>query len=577
MEYSPTSLFDSYESDFQQLISGIKVKLEVEAGEQKGGEQWQAPVSKTYRERRAESGIPGQESLNFRPCRDFFMAHLSDPYPNTTQKRELMQKAKISAASLNQWLTNTRRRSKWMDIMKDHANGRKENMKVLVERCLADTPDDGPPIDPKAREAVLNMQAYVNKLATPGRVELELDEADRMMKLMEVEILAMPQSIKSEYQSKVSSAKAELAKWKKQVKELRQLASHAELSGPKSNPVASNDPYGGDIQSQRTPWLQDIQTWADQVALETEGVGTDISRTLTQGHGQIDNAVEPPHQTQQHRIPQPNTSSTLLPELSHLEAWPSREQFAQADAHTQQLLREAVKQRELERPAPTYDIPADEELLYDQKFEEICAISVDFIHSLASFYIFSPKEEDRLKVAINDLVGVMEQQRKSKAGQKVYLFTLRDLELILSSWKQLMNYNAHLLRAAEKLPGSPQSSQQQQPIPPPATMPIFPTQPQLPLGVPPVSPHPKHGVKQPAPVSLLQPLVQDNTQLAPVAQHSRPLADSFPSTEQPQLLPSGNSVASSQSSALEASPSPNAASIPIPTSAADSPKIPNSP
>ncbi|KAG8928342.1 hypothetical protein FRC02_007034 [Tulasnella sp. 418] len=120
---------------------------------------------KTHRKRRAESGIPGQESLKFRPCRDFFMAHLSDPYPNPTQKTELMQKAKISAASLNQWFTNTRRRSNWMDIMKDHANGRKEDMKVLVERCLSDTPDDGPPIDPKAREAVLKMRTYVDELA----------------------------------------------------------------------------------------------------------------------------------------------------------------------------------------------------------------------------------------------------------------------------------------------------------------------------------------------------------------------------------------------------------------------------
>lgn len=34
----PTSLFDSYESDFKQIVSSIKGKLDGEAKEQKGGE-----------------------------------------------------------------------------------------------------------------------------------------------------------------------------------------------------------------------------------------------------------------------------------------------------------------------------------------------------------------------------------------------------------------------------------------------------------------------------------------------------------------------------------------------------------
>ena len=38
MDQSPTALFDSYESDFQQISASIKSKLEDEAKNQTGGE-----------------------------------------------------------------------------------------------------------------------------------------------------------------------------------------------------------------------------------------------------------------------------------------------------------------------------------------------------------------------------------------------------------------------------------------------------------------------------------------------------------------------------------------------------------
>jgi vesicle transport through interaction with t-SNAREs protein 1 len=37
MDNSPTSLFDSYEQDFKQIISSIKEKLEGDAKDQQGG------------------------------------------------------------------------------------------------------------------------------------------------------------------------------------------------------------------------------------------------------------------------------------------------------------------------------------------------------------------------------------------------------------------------------------------------------------------------------------------------------------------------------------------------------------
>ncbi|KAG9051314.1 hypothetical protein FS837_009581 [Tulasnella sp. UAMH 9824] len=117
---------------------------------------------KTHRKRRVESGIPGQESLKFRPCRDFFMANLSDPYPTASQKQDLQARAGINATSLNQWFTNTRRRSGWMDILKNHANNRKDEMKNIVEGVLFNPHYRA---SDEVKDAVMKMRKYVDELA----------------------------------------------------------------------------------------------------------------------------------------------------------------------------------------------------------------------------------------------------------------------------------------------------------------------------------------------------------------------------------------------------------------------------
>jgi len=159
-------------------------------------------LPKTHRKRRAESGIPGQESLKFRPCRDFFMEHLSDPYPNPSQKQELMRAANISAASLNQWFTNTRRRSNWMDIMKDHANGRKEEMKLLVERALARPSAGLTPVPDEVKEAVLKMRTYVDELAREVISEKFLAVLEELKPMNEAEALQYQDNIRSERKKK---------------------------------------------------------------------------------------------------------------------------------------------------------------------------------------------------------------------------------------------------------------------------------------------------------------------------------------------------------------------------------------
>jgi hypothetical protein len=159
-------------------------------------------LSKTHRKRRAESGIPGQESLKFRPCRDFFMEHLSDPYPNPTQKQELMRAAGISPASLNQWFTNTRRRSTWMDIMKDHANGRKEDMKALVERALAPPSAGLLPVSDEVRDAVLKMRTYVDELAREVISDDFLAVLEELRPMTEAQALQYQDNVRSERKKK---------------------------------------------------------------------------------------------------------------------------------------------------------------------------------------------------------------------------------------------------------------------------------------------------------------------------------------------------------------------------------------
>ncbi|KAG8909992.1 hypothetical protein FRC02_007442, partial [Tulasnella sp. 418] len=261
------------------------------------------------------------------------------------------------------------------------------------------------------------------------------------------------------------------------------------------------------------------------------------SDQISQPAQQLVQPPEPP-QTQQQSILQPNPSDPL-PDLSHLQAWPSREQFAEADAHIQLLLREAMRQRELERPVPIYDIPATEDMLYSQKFQEACSVALHIKQLLALLYILSPKEENALKMAIHDLVKVMQQQRVMRPGPKLYFLTLPELDLMSTRGKKLLMYHAQLLRAAEKLPGFPQTPQQPQSMPPPATIPNPPTQAR------PARSRRRISSRQTFPVSFLQPLVHDNTQVAPVTQHSSPPADSHPFIEQSQLQPSANGITSS--------------------------------
>jgi vesicle transport through interaction with t-SNAREs protein 1 len=116
---------------------------------------------------------------------------------------------------------------------------------------------------------------------------------------MEIEIQGIPQSIRPQYQTRLRSAKADLARYKKQYKDVHaQLARSALLSSSNhSGAFTSDEPYGP--TSDRTRLLAGTSVLEDgtkrlqdshRIALETENQGADILLNLRQQREQIINS-----------------------------------------------------------------------------------------------------------------------------------------------------------------------------------------------------------------------------------------------------------------------------------------------
>ena len=158
--------------------------------------------------------------------------------------------------------------------------------------------------------------------ATLRRVEMELDEADEMVRpfkhtlhnaetspylftqvsQMEIEIQGMPQSIRTSYHSRVKSAKADLARYKKIARDLHTQASRAELlSNVSGSPFRDSvdDGSGNGVNSDRTRLLAGTALLEDgtrrlqdsqRIALETESLGAETLMVLRGQREQIENA-----------------------------------------------------------------------------------------------------------------------------------------------------------------------------------------------------------------------------------------------------------------------------------------------
>jgi vesicle transport through interaction with t-SNAREs 1 len=122
---------------------------------------------------------------------------------------------------------------------------------------------------------------------------------------MEIEIQGIPQSLRPQYQSRIKSSKADLARYKKLSREMHAQASRADLfSRGGGAPATSDEPYGSTDRARLlagTAVLEDgsrrLQE-SQRIALETEEQGADILRSLIGQREQIENA----RNTVRHRV-----------------------------------------------------------------------------------------------------------------------------------------------------------------------------------------------------------------------------------------------------------------------------------
>jgi hypothetical protein len=108
---------------------------------------------------------PGDVSLKFLPCKQFFLANFSSPYPTLQQKKVMIQGTELTIKSVTDWFTNMRRRSGWSAIMKEHAGNDKTNVKLLIDRVLR-SPSVGshPPLNTDVTNQVLIVKKYMEDL-----------------------------------------------------------------------------------------------------------------------------------------------------------------------------------------------------------------------------------------------------------------------------------------------------------------------------------------------------------------------------------------------------------------------------
>jgi vesicle transport through interaction with t-SNAREs 1 len=117
---------------------------------------------------------------------------------------------------------------------------------------------------------------------------------------MEIELQGIPQSMKSQYQARLKTAKTALTRFKKLSKETHSQLARSDLLSSATRPggyanATTDEPY----EDERARLLQGTATLSDgsrrlqdaqRIALETENQGADILRNLRQQREQIENS-----------------------------------------------------------------------------------------------------------------------------------------------------------------------------------------------------------------------------------------------------------------------------------------------
>ncbi|KAF9469485.1 vesicle transport v-snare protein vti1 [Collybia nuda] len=139
-------------------------------------------------------------------------------------------------------------------------------------------------------DAVQDQEAEARKKAL-RRVEVELDGADDVISQLELEIQGIPRSMVASHSTRLTRAKAELARAKKRAREVHTAGARRELVGAGvtrgQNAFSSDDPYTSEDTRTRlltgTAILEDGSrrlTDTQRIALEAEDVGAGILRSL---------------------------------------------------------------------------------------------------------------------------------------------------------------------------------------------------------------------------------------------------------------------------------------------------------
>ncbi|KZO95991.1 hypothetical protein CALVIDRAFT_145168 [Calocera viscosa TUFC12733] len=106
-----------------------------------------------------------QSNNEFAALRRWFLEHIDNPYPDRSQKRQLQQELGLSLQSINQFFTNARRRSGWMDFVKKYPNGSSAEAAILL-RAIKDQEDHNTSstihIPGGARDAFVKIREYVS-------------------------------------------------------------------------------------------------------------------------------------------------------------------------------------------------------------------------------------------------------------------------------------------------------------------------------------------------------------------------------------------------------------------------------
>lgn len=115
---------------------------------------------------------------------------------------------------------------------------------------------------------------------------------------MEIEIQGIPNSLKTQYQTRLRTAKSDLTRYKKQTKDVQaQLALLSSSNRGGAGTPTSDEPYGPSSDRSRllsgTALLEDgSRRLADsqRIALETEDQGAEILMSLRQQREQIESS-----------------------------------------------------------------------------------------------------------------------------------------------------------------------------------------------------------------------------------------------------------------------------------------------